>query len=50
MKGLDVVAVLIAMLVPFFAFKSHDLTSYFYWFAVTFAYLLFVWARRWEVE
>lgn len=50
MKVLELAAVIAAMLFPFFAIKSNDLTSYFYWFAVTAIYLLYIAARRWEVE
>ncbi|ADC66598.1 hypothetical protein Ferp_2491 [Ferroglobus placidus DSM 10642] len=47
---IDIVIVLLAMLLPFISLKSNDLTAYFYWFAVTALYLLYISIRRWEVE
>ena len=50
MRWLEFIIVLLAMMVPFFAIKRHDLTSYFYWACVTALYLVYISARRWEVE
>jgi len=50
MRLLEVVIVLLAMIVPFFAIKRYDLSSYFYWACVTALYLIYISARRWEVE
>ena len=50
MRWLEIVIVLLAMMVPFFAIKRYDLTSYLYWACLTALYLLYISARRWEVE
>ncbi|WP_290902596.1 hypothetical protein [Ferroglobus sp.] len=46
----DIVIVLLAMLLPFISLKSNNLAAYFYWFAVTALYLIYISMRRWEVE
>lgn len=50
MRAVEFAAVLIAMLVPFVAIKTDDLTTYLYWTAVVTAYLAHIAYRRWEVE
>lgn len=47
MKLLEGVIIIAAMLVPFWAIKSHDMTTYLYWTAVTAAYLLYIAIKRW---
>ncbi len=42
MKVLEGVIVVLAMLLPFVAFKTADLTTYIYWTAVTAAYLVYI--------
>ncbi|AKG92077.1 hypothetical protein GAH_00581 [Geoglobus ahangari] len=50
MRSVEFVAVLTAMLVPFVALKTSDLSTYLYWTAVVSAYLAHIAYRRWEVE
>ncbi|MBE8539679.1 hypothetical protein ICJ57_06080 [Geoglobus acetivorans] len=47
---MEFAAVLLAMLVPFIAIKSHDLAAYIYWTAVVATYLAYISYRRWEIE
>ncbi len=47
MKLLEGIVVIAAMLVPFVAIKSHDMTTYFYWTAVAAAYLAYIAIKRW---
>ena len=42
MKVLEGVIVVLAMLLPFVAFKTADLTTYIYWVAVTALYLVYI--------
>ncbi len=46
----DVLVVIAAMLLPFFAMKEENLVPFFYWFAVTALYLIYIAVRRWEIE
>ena len=50
MRWIETLIVLLAMVVPFFAIKRYDLTSYFYWAFLTAVYLIYIAARRWEIE
>ncbi len=50
MRLLEILIVVIAMLVPFAAIKSADLTTFAYWNIVAAAYLAYIAIRRWEVE
>ncbi|AIG97053.1 MULTISPECIES: hypothetical protein [Archaeoglobus] len=47
MKLLEGIVVIAAMLVPFVAIRSHDMTTYLYWTAVTAAYLTYLTIKRW---
>ncbi len=47
MKLLEGLAIIAAMSVPFFAIKSHDMSVYLYWTAVTTAYLIYITIKRW---
>ncbi len=47
MKVLEGLIVIAAMLLPFIAIKSYDLTTYIYWCAVTAAYLAYITLSRW---
>lgn len=47
MKLLEGVIIIAAMLVPFVAIKSHDMTTYLYWTAVAAAYLIYITIKRW---
>ncbi len=50
MRVVEFAAVILAMLVPFAAIKTNDLSTYMYWTAVVSAYLIYTAYRRWEVE
>ncbi len=50
MKVLESAAVILAMLVPFVAIKTTNLSTYIYWTAVVAIYLGYIAYRRWEVE
>ena len=47
MKSLEGLIVVLAMLVPFIAIKSHDLSTYAYWSVVTAIYLVYISLSRW---
>ena len=47
MKFLEGLIVILAMLVPFVAIKTHDLLTYIYWCAVASAYLAYIAFSRW---
>ncbi len=47
MKLLEGAIIIAAMLVPFWAIKSYDMTTYLYWTAVTAAYLIYITIKRW---
>ncbi|AGK61206.1 hypothetical protein Asulf_01208 [Archaeoglobus sulfaticallidus PM70-1] len=46
MKLLEGLIVVLAMIVPFFAIKSYDLSTYIYWCIVASLYLAYI-AVRW---
>lgn len=50
MKWLEFVLVIVAMLIPFFAIKSSDISTYVYWTAVVVIYLAYKAVGRWESE
>ena len=50
MRAVEFAVVLLAMVVPFIAIRSHDLAAYIYWTVVVAAYLAYITYRRWEVE
>ncbi len=50
MRAVEFAAVLTAMLVPFAAIKTDDMSTYAYWTVVVAAYLAYIAYRRWEVE
>ncbi len=50
MRILELIVVIFAMLIPFIAMKSEDLTTYLFWIAVVAIYLVYIAVRRWEIE
>ncbi len=50
MRAVEFAAVILAMLVPFIAIKTHDMATYIYWTVVVAAYLAYTAFRRWDVE
>ncbi len=50
MKVLEFAVVILAMIVPFAAIKTIDLSTYIYWTAVVATYLVYIALRRWDVE
>jgi|Deesub1362A_J573_1020465.scaffolds.fasta_scaffold00076_54 hypothetical protein len=47
MKLLEGLIVILAMIVPFFAIKSYDMSAFLYWIAVTAMYLIYIALSRW---
>jgi len=47
MKALEGLVVIAAMILPFVAIKSQDMSTYFYWTSVAAAYLVYITLRRW---
>ncbi len=50
MRFIELLIIILAMLVPFFAIKTNDLSTYVYWITVVTLYLIYIAVRRWEVE
>jgi hypothetical protein len=50
MRWIEGVVVVIAMLIPLFAIKTTDFTTFAYWVLLTTLYLGYIAFRRWEVE
>ncbi len=52
MRWIEGLIAVLLMLVPFFAFKSENLTTYIYWIVITAAFLVYTSldAKRWVYE
>jgi|Deesub1362B_J571_1020462.scaffolds.fasta_scaffold00305_6 hypothetical protein len=47
MKSLEAIIILTAMIVPFVAIKSYDISTYAYWSIITGIYLVYISISRW---